>query len=472
MEDFCILIELDEKGFSTRWHGEGSDGFETFAETLCAVTIDNAMFFALRRSISDVMKQHAGGLTPQNVPVVLLFHKEMSDEDKANIAALFSAAGFVAVKTLHYGKVLSDVFGKGNIVVLESDGRNLSVVIIKGDGTILSSDYLEGLGENPDVEYAADLLWDSIGYDAYFFNKDNEKAALTQFASKFLDSGRYEINDYIILSDGMRHSCFLSRHDIESRKSDNGLVRELVRLLDKAGVLSAECTLFLSNGATGEYYQAEFQNMGFKAITVKNAAFDTVVGQYILALANEVRDNNITKKEAKDIQDFDANKLKKRESHEPASQQRKDSKSEDCNDARMHSVETVILNPENCKLQAIFDDAYDRKDWSELVRLYDEHSFLKGNGENNKRIQFARRQIQQQRNRRPSESTKANSNYKKNKDIVRPASRHTQYDATDDQKKISDNIEEQSTIQGVSSDSATKNKRFFPKPKQHNNKSK
>ncbi len=288
MDDLCILIELSDSGFVTRWHGKGCNGFETFAETPCTVVIGNELFFSLRKSVADFTRQMTSSASLCNLPVVLMFRNDVPDIDIAKLSMQFAATEFHNVSIFNFGKVLSNVLNKGNIMFLEKDGDNLAVAIYDGAGKVLKQKKLEGLGANPNVSHAVDLLWDSLGYDAYYLNKDSEKEKLRLFAEDFLRSGRNEINVYITLSDGRQHSCFLSKCEVESRKSDNVLARELAHLLDTVGMLGADCNLVLGKDTSDDYFRDLDANVGFKNVTVLDDKLAERIWKYIIN-SNELK---------------------------------------------------------------------------------------------------------------------------------------------------------------------------------------
>lgn len=282
MDDLCILIELSKSGFVTRWHGKGCNGFETFAETPCTVVIGNELFFSLRKSVADFTRQMTSSVSLCNLPVVLMFRNDVPDIDIAKLSMQFAATEFHNVSIFNFGKVLSNVLNKGNIMFLEKDGDNLAVAIYDGAGKVLKQKKLEGLGANPNVSNAVDLLWDSLGYDAYYLNKDSEKEKLRLFAEDFLKSGRSEINDYITLSDGHQHSCFLSKCEVENRKSDNALARELAHLLDAVGMLGADCNLILGKDTVDDYFHKLDSHIGFKTVTALDEKVTSAIWKYII----------------------------------------------------------------------------------------------------------------------------------------------------------------------------------------------
>ena len=282
MNDLCILIELSDSGFVTRWHGKGCNGFETFAETPCTVVIGNELFFSLRKNVADFTRQMTSSASLCNLPVVLMFRNDVPDIDIAKLSMQFAATEFHNVSIFNFGKVLSNVLNKGNIMFLEKDGDNLAVAIYDGEGKVLKQKKLEGLGANPNVSNAVDLLWDSLGYDAYYLNKDSEKEKLRLFAEDFLKSGRSEINDYITLSDGHQHSCFLSKCEVENRKSDNALARELAHLLDAVGMLGADCNLILGKDTVDDYFHKLDSHIGFKTVTALDEKVTSAIWKYII----------------------------------------------------------------------------------------------------------------------------------------------------------------------------------------------
>lgn len=282
MDDLCILIELSDSGFVTRWYGKGCNGFETFAETPCTVVIGNELFFSLRKSVADFTRQMTGSASLCNLPIVLMFRNDVSDTDIAKLSMQFAAAEFQNVSIFNFGKVLSNVLNKGNMMFLEKDGDNLAVAVYDKAGKVLAQKKLEGLGANPNVSHAVDLLWDSLGYDAYYLNKDSEKEKLRLFAEEFLRSGRNEINDYITLSDGRQHSCFLSKCEVESRRSDNVLARELAHLLDAVGMLGADCNLILGKNTVDDFFHELDSHIGFKTVTALDEKVTSAIWKYLI----------------------------------------------------------------------------------------------------------------------------------------------------------------------------------------------
>lgn len=280
MDNFCILIELLQGGFVTRICGEkkGSDRFaaEFFSEKQCETAAANMLFYTLREEIEKATNNKA-------IPIVLLAKCAIEDSDLTKIAAQFGTAGYNNFQTVRYGKVLYEIYGGKKVMHLSAEGQKLLTDIYGEDGNLLSSKALKGFANNPKIANAIDLLWDSLGYDTYYFNKETEKYILTAFVTEFLKSGDNEVNDYITLSDGSSHQCFLSLREIEKRMKENALQKELVRILDDAEISGADCVLVIDQTLTENYQANDFSGAGFLAVKIDNESFAEVVYKQMLS---------------------------------------------------------------------------------------------------------------------------------------------------------------------------------------------
>lgn len=234
--------------------------------------IRSLLFLALRYNIDLLMEtRFRKDLESmiQDLQIVLVFHSDISQSERQMIHSQFLANNFDDVVMLPYEKLLVESLKSADAknVFLKNDGKNLFANICNENGDSVLLKNIGEFGKNPRVEFATQLLWDSLGASCYYFRKENEENLLEAFVVDFLRSGANEINDCITLSDGNQYQCFLSLHEINNYQPSRGVVSsELERFLKQNGLEPKDCNLILQCGISNDYFLGLLEKSGFRSI--------------------------------------------------------------------------------------------------------------------------------------------------------------------------------------------------------------
>lgn len=197
----------------------------------------------------------------QNVatmPICIVLDSDLSENEALLVTNSFRNGGFGNVGIYNYNQIVVDV---SNIstpygLCLKSDGIDLNVSLYDRMGKTYGTETIKGVGADPRVSVAVELMWKSAGYATYYLDKDAEMPYLLLAAEDFINGGATEFNGNIELSKGHSIGCFISRHQLDNYNyADNHLLRESVsNFLNSLHVPASECTLFMMGKAAGNVY--------------------------------------------------------------------------------------------------------------------------------------------------------------------------------------------------------------------------
>lgn len=206
-----------------------------------------------------------------SMPICFLFSADIEENERLFVKDSFRKSGFanvgirdcdqLAMRTLHPKSAYC--------ICVTSNGQDLFVNVYDNEGKLSETKTIRGKGRDPRMGVAVDKLWDSIGYDNYYLNRESEEPILEQIAEDFLGSGQLSLCENVILSDGQSHEVSLNLNELEqySVKEDGKIINDILRSLSEKGIKPSVCTIILQGKAA--------QNSFFSNIFKKE--FDTVV---------------------------------------------------------------------------------------------------------------------------------------------------------------------------------------------------
>lgn len=210
------------------------------------------------------------------MPICFLFHADIDENERLFVKDSFRKSGFANVGTRDLDKLAMHTSKTANAysICITSNGEDLFVNIYNQKGHRLESKLIRDRGRDPRMKVAVDKLWDSIGYDNYYLNKEKERPILEQVAERFLDSGKLSLNENVVFSDGSAYNVALYLSELEqfSVKDDGKAINEVLRSLAEKGIKTSDCTIFLQGKAAhNNYFSDMFKKEFGKVISVDNA---------------------------------------------------------------------------------------------------------------------------------------------------------------------------------------------------------
>lgn len=206
-----------------------------------------------------------------SMPLILMFHADISYSERLFVRTQFQNAGYCNFDILDYNSELIKVLQVNKIqpvdtsdtVVISDNGKNAYIGVYNSQGICKSVRIFEGLGKDPRIIAAADMLWNSMPPNWHDRKKEDE--ILLRVATEFIESGKKEFNDYIELSDGEKYCAFASLRDISNVNITNSALNNVVAEVVQSSKIQPEnCTIVLCGKTISGYLQFMRTNWRFK----------------------------------------------------------------------------------------------------------------------------------------------------------------------------------------------------------------
>lgn len=230
------------------------------------------------------------GRLEQNIatmPLCFVFNADVDENERLFVKDCFEKGGYGNLATIDYDQVVVEAssFSTQYAVCVTSDGRDLFVSFYNAQThQYLGSRVIRSKGMDPRVDIAVEKLWESLGYDNYYLNKEKEMPKLMQVAEDFLSSGDLELQESIQFSDGYMRECFLSMRELDNFRysDDSKIVMDLKETLSKLSVSPLECTVVLRGKAANNGYFKRIFKDDFPSLVNVNESFRSKVLSQLL----------------------------------------------------------------------------------------------------------------------------------------------------------------------------------------------
>lgn len=184
------------------------------------------------------------GRLEQNIasmPLCFVFNSDIDENERLFVKDCFVKGGYSNLATIDYDQIVVEAssFSTNYAVCVTSDGKDLFMSLYETKThKYLGSSVMPNRGRDPRVETAVSKLWESLGYQTYILNQDEETPILTKIAEDFLSSGELELQRNVLFSDGHARECFLSMRELNDYryKDDGKIVSDLKNLLQKQNI--------------------------------------------------------------------------------------------------------------------------------------------------------------------------------------------------------------------------------------------
>lgn len=234
------------------------------------------LFTAIQRYLSSFFDNTLigqMGRLEQNVatmPICFLFNADINENERLFVKDSFVKSGFANVGVRDCDQLAMRMLHTdcANYICVTGNGQDLFVNIYGKQGKRLESLILCNCGRDPRMSMAVDKLWDSIGYDNYYLNKDQELPILEQVAEDFLESGRISINESVTFSNGYSYDVALSLHELEqfAVKDDGKVIVDVVRKLAGNNIKVSDCIVILQGKAAQNSFFSNMFKKEFNAV--------------------------------------------------------------------------------------------------------------------------------------------------------------------------------------------------------------
>lgn len=237
------------------------------------------------------------GRLEQNVatmPLCFVFNADVDENERLFVKDCFEKGGYGNLATIDYDQIVVEAssFTTNYAVCVTSDGEDLYMSLYETrTHEYRGSSVMHDRGKDPRVDAAVDRLWESLGYENYYLNKEKERPILIQIAEDFLSSGELELQETILFSDGYSRECFLSMRELNNiRYNDDGkIITDLKDTLRKLNISSLDCTIVLKGKAANNgYFKHIFTGEFHSVINVNDSFRSNVLSQ----LLNDIKADN------------------------------------------------------------------------------------------------------------------------------------------------------------------------------------
>ena len=224
------------------------------------------------------------GRLEQNIatmPICFLFNADINENERFFVKDSFVKSGFanVGVRDCDQLAMRTVRTDSSNYVCVTSNGQDLFVNIYNKQGKRLEALLIRHHGRDPRMDVAVEKLWDSIGYDNYYLNKEQEQPILEQIAENFLGSGKYSLNDSVTFSNGYSYDVALSLHELEqfSVKDDGKAIVDVMRILADHNIKTSDCTVILQGKAAHNSFFSNMFKKEFNTVRSIDNSFRTEI---------------------------------------------------------------------------------------------------------------------------------------------------------------------------------------------------
>lgn len=212
------------------------------------------------------------------MPLIFLRHSDLDVSNKLFVRKSFFDGGFVNMAVMDVSSEIikrlcceHKLDGKKYALTVFASGSNLYVDAIDvKQKTLLRTLTLQGKGADPRIDYAVELMWQSLGYQSYSLVRENENEILRRVAATFLQSVKIEFNDLVVFSDGVERMVYLSRNQLEGMSVgiDVAIRGSIQNFMSQLKIAEQDCAIIACGAvSTNDYFLANLRNVGPEVIS-------------------------------------------------------------------------------------------------------------------------------------------------------------------------------------------------------------
>ncbi len=236
-------------------------------------------FYAIKHYISKILAERfygEVGTIDNNVsklPLIFLFTPELDTDKKLFITSPFEKGGYQNICSIGYHQLLLPTIMESLpekqrspvaiMVSVDKDDLLLHIYDTKTSSVIDDTIRIVGLGCDPRLKQAADLIWNTL-YRYNYQPREPENEILKEAALRFLNSNTKTVNDVLCMSDGSMQPYMLSRDNLDISSIAEGY-RIVSHYLDKAlsnhDLHIQHCQIILVGNAATDYFENIFNRM-------------------------------------------------------------------------------------------------------------------------------------------------------------------------------------------------------------------
>ena len=259
--------------------------------------IDAVLSLKIMNRIERFIESYSGpegeNLSLSDIRIVFLVENSISDNEVENIERDYRIRG-ISVKIMRPDLLIAEHYrqehGIAAIVIANSNGNDLDLsVSLSSQPREIARLSLPGHSNDPRANGLAEKIWDLVSDQTIDLRMENEMEELLKAANRFLESGRAEMDDRVILSDGYEYEFSLQRSMIPRDKSIHTEI-EFSRFLGERAYLTdrSQSILVLRGEAIGNTYLKSLLSPGFMETVEMTGA----VREAIMRLA--ISDNDLS----------------------------------------------------------------------------------------------------------------------------------------------------------------------------------
>ena len=248
------------------------------------IGMNEMLLVAVKKYLDDffdrILVRALGGLEANisSMPLIFLRHSDLDVSNKLFVRKSFFDGGFVNMAVMDVSSEIikrlcceHKLDGKKYALTVFASGSNLYVDAIDvKQKTLLRTLTLQGKGADPRIDYAVELMWQSLGYQSYSLVRENENEILRRVAATFLQSVRIEFNDLVVFSDGVERMVYLSRNQLEGMSVgiDVAIRGSIQNFMSQLKIAEQDCAIIACGAvSTNDYFLANLRNVGPEVIS-------------------------------------------------------------------------------------------------------------------------------------------------------------------------------------------------------------
>ena len=248
------------------------------------IGMNEMLLVAVKKYLDDffdrILVRALGGLEANisSMPLIFLRHSDLDVSNKLFVRKSFFDGGFVNMAVMDVSSEIikrlcceHKLDGKKYALTVFASGSNLYVDAIDvKQKTLLRTLTLQGKGADPRIDYAVELMWQSLGYQSYSLVRENENEILRRVAATFLQSVKIEFNDLVVFSDGVERMVYLSRNQLEGMSVgiDVAIRGSIQNFMSQLKIAEQDCAIIACGAvATNDYFLANLRNVGPEVIS-------------------------------------------------------------------------------------------------------------------------------------------------------------------------------------------------------------
>lgn len=248
------------------------------------IGMNEMLLVAVKKYLDDffdrILVRALGGLEANisSMPLIFLRHSDLDVSNKLFVRKSFFDGGFVNMTVMDVSSEIikrlcceHKLDGKKYALTVFASGSNLYVDAIDvKQKTLLRTLTLQGKGADPRIDYAVELMWQSLSYQSYSLVRENENEILRRVAATFLQSVRIEFNDLVVFSDGVERMVYLSRNQLEGMSVgiDVAIRGSIQNFMSQLKIAEQDCAIIACGAvSTNDYFLANLRNVGPEVIS-------------------------------------------------------------------------------------------------------------------------------------------------------------------------------------------------------------